>query len=312
MSVDEGKLQVAAGEGPRDPEELDGGAPELGAEISPRTRVGPVHLTVSDLERSLAYYRESIGLAVLERDGSCGRLGTNGSELLVLVEEPGARSAHGYTGLYHFALLVPERRDLARWIAHAIRERVPLVGASDHFVSEALYLSDPDGHGIEIYWDRPREVWEGKVAARMTTFPLDVQSILGELDDPGSEQFAGLPGGTVMGHVHLKVSGIAETVAFYRDVLGFGLMAQLGSQAAFLAAGGYHHHLGTNAWESAGAPAPPPGSAALRHATLVLPDAEEQERLLGPLQRAGHPVEEREDGVFARDPAGNELLLSVE
>jgi catechol 2,3-dioxygenase len=312
MSADEGKLQVAADEGPRDPEELDGAAAGVGAEISPRTRMGPVHLTVSELERSLAYYGGSIGLTVLERGGSRARLGANGNELVVLVEEPGARPAYGYTGLYHFALLLPERRDLGRWIAHAIRERVPLVGASDHFVSEALYLSDPDGHGIEIYWDRPREVWEGKVAARMTTFPLDVQSILGELDDPASEPFAGLPGGTVMGHVHLKVSGIAETVAFYRDVLGFGLMAQLGSQAAFLAAGGYHHHLGANTWESAGASAPPPGSAALRHATLVAPDAEERERLLGRLEHAGHPVGERESGVFARDPSGNELLLDAE
>src|SRR6185312_9800435 len=139
----------------------------------------------------------------------------------------------GYSGLYHFALLVPERTDLARWLAHAARDRVPLVGLSDHFVSEALYLSDPDGHGIEIYWDRPREVWEGQVAERMTTLALDVDSLLGELEDPRSEPFDGLPAGTVMGHIHLKVADIPSTREFYRDALGFGLMAQLGAQAAF-------------------------------------------------------------------------------
>ena len=132
--------------------------------------------------------------------------------------------------------------------------RIPLQGLSDHFVSEAIYLGDPDGHGIEIYADRPRERWEGSVAQRMTTLPLDVDDLFRELDDPATEPFDGLPAGTVMGHVHLRVAAIPETVAFYRDLLGFGLMAQLGNQAAFLSAGGYHHHLGANTWESAGAP----------------------------------------------------------
>src|SRR5690349_19975655 len=152
-------------------------------------------------------------------------------QLLVLIEEPGARPRTGHTGLYHFAMVVRRRSDLASWLAHAARDRVPLVGLSDHFVSEALYLSDPDGHGYEIYWDRPREVWEGQVAARMTTLPLDVDSLLSELDDPGSAPFDGLPAGTVMGHVHLKVAEIPDTVAVYRDGFGFGLMAQLGRQA---------------------------------------------------------------------------------
>ena len=242
--------------------------------------MGDVHLTVGDLERSVDYYREAIGLDVLATDDGRAALGAGGRELLVLVEEPGARPAYGYTGLYHFALLLPERADLARWLAHAGRDSVPLVGLSDHFVSEAIYLSDPDGHGIEIYWDRPREVWEGQVFERMTTLPLDVGSLMGELADPEPEPFEQLPDGTVMGHVHLKVASIADTVAFYRDVLGFDLMAQLGEQAAFLAAGGYHHHIGANTWESAGAPPPPEGSAALRHVTIVLPDAAERDRVL--------------------------------
>ena len=206
--------------------------------LAPSTTVGPVHLTVSDLDRSLRYYREAIGLEALERTAGRASLGAGGRELLVLTEAPGARPVQGATGLYHFALLVPERVDLARWLAHAARDRVRLAGLSEHFVSEALYLSDPDGHGIEIYRDRPRDVWEGQVGSRLTTAPLDVDDLLGELDDPAAEPFDGLAAGTRMGHVHLKVASIPDALRFYRDALGFGLMAQLGGQAAFLSAGG--------------------------------------------------------------------------
>jgi catechol 2,3-dioxygenase len=200
--------------------------------ISPQTVPGTVHVTVSDLSRSVDYYREAVGLELLEQGGSRAGLGTGGRELLVLLEEPGARSSRGYTGLFHFALLVPERDQLAAWLAHAARDEVPLVGLSDHEVSEALYLADPDGHGIEIYRDRPRETWEGHVGELLTTGPLDVEDLLGELDDPASCPFDGLPPGTVMGHVHLKVADLPSNIAFYRDVLGFDLTAQLGTQAA--------------------------------------------------------------------------------
>src|SRR5205823_1881931 len=149
-------------------------------------------------------------------------------ELIRFVEEPGAIPADGFTGLYHVALLLPDRPSLARWLAHGARDRVGLEGVSDHSVSEAIYLRDPDRHGIEIYADRPRAQWEGRVGQRMTTLPLDVEDLLGELDDPQTEPFAGLPEGTTVGHVHLRVSDVASTVEFYRDVLGFDLMAQLG------------------------------------------------------------------------------------
>jgi catechol 2,3-dioxygenase len=306
----EGELR--AGEGPRDPEELEATATASPAELSPLTRLGPVHLTVSDLERSLSFYRSAVGLEPVDRSGATLSLGRDGSTLLVLAEEPGARPAHGYTGLYHFALLVPVRADLARWLAHAARDRVPLQGLSDHYVSEAIYLADPDGHGIEIYSDRPREHWQGRVAERMTTLPLDVDGLLGELADPAAESFDGLPAGTVIGHVHLKVADIPSTIAFYRDLLGFSLMAQLGGQAAFLAAGGYHHHLGANTWESAGAPPAPPGTASLRHATIVLASSEERERPAECVRAAGHAVEETDAGPVVADPSGNCVLLAVE
>jgi catechol 2,3-dioxygenase len=296
---------------PRDPEELEARGAPAAAEISPAAVPGPVRVTVSDLGRSLDYYSSAVGLSLLARDRGRASLGTGARELLELRELRGARPADGHTGLYHFALLVPGRADLARWLAHAARERVRLVGLSDHFVSEAIYLSDPDGHGIEIYWDRPREVWEGRVATRMTTLPLDVDDLLGELEHAASEPFSGLPANTVMGHVHLKVASIPETVGFYRDVLGLSLMAALGAQAAFLSAGGYHHHVGANTWESSGATPPPPDSAALVSATLMLPDARERDVVLERVERAGLAPERAVEGTLVRDPSGNALVLAV-
>jgi catechol 2,3-dioxygenase len=295
----------------RDPEELEATGAPVDAEISPQAMMGPVELTVSDLKRSLAYYASVVGLETLGRENGRASLGTAERELLVLVERPGARPADGHTGLYHFALLVPERADLARWLAHAARDRVELTGLSDHYVSEAIYLRDPDHHGIEIYADRPREVWEGEVADRMTTLPLNVQNLMGELPDAEAAAFDGLAAGTVMGHVHLRVAAIDDTVSFYRDVLGMGLMASLGPYAAFLSAGGYHHHLGANTWESAGASPAPAGSATLSHFSVLLPDQAELERVLERLRAAGVPVEDHGDGSLVRDPSQNAVLLRV-
>jgi catechol 2,3-dioxygenase len=302
---------VPADTGPRDPEELEAaGAPAPGA-IAPGTAMGPVELTVADLARSRDYYEQAIGLTVIEQVGARAMLGAGDRALLVLVEEPGARPADGYTGLYHFALLVPERRDLAAWLAHAARERVALTGLSDHFVSEALYLRDPDGHGIEIYRDRPREHWAGQVAERMTTIPLDVDDLMAELDGDGAGPSPRLPAGTTMGHVHLRVSDVPAAVAFYRDALGFALMAQLGGQAAFLAAGGYHHHVGLNTWESAGAGPPPAGMAALRRATIVLPGEAERARVIERLSQSGHAVTQDGPDPVVTDPSGNALALAT-
>jgi catechol 2,3-dioxygenase len=271
--------------------------------------MGPVELTVADLDRSLDYYGRAIGLGVREQGSGRASLGSDGNELLVLNEVPGALPAPQSTGLFHFALLVPERRALASWLAHAIREQVPLTGVSDHFVSEALYLRDPDAHGIEIYADRPRELWEGEVG-RMTTEPLDLENLLGELEDPEHATFEGIPDGTVMGHVHLQVSDLDDTVGFYRDVLGFDLMTTYGGQAAFLAAGGYHHHVGANTWNSAGASSAPEGSASLRRATVLLPSDEARDEVVRRVVETGQEPEATPEGPVVRDPSGNRLLLA--
>ena len=285
-------------------------------EIAPETRMGAVELTVADLDRTLDYWQREIGLRVLERSDGRASLGTGaglgaGAEVLRFVEEPGAKPDNGHTGLYHVALLVPDRASLARWLAHASRDRVQLTGLSDHAVSEAIYLRDPDHHGIEIYADRPRELWEGRVSELLTTFPLDVEDLLGELDDPATEPFDGLPDGTIVGHTHLRVSDVPGTIAFYRDVLGIPLTAALRDMAAFHGAGGYHHHIGANIWESAGAQPAPPGTATLRHATILLPDAAERDRVVARVADAGQEPEQRDDGVLVRDPSGNALLLAT-
>lgn len=279
-------------------------------EIAPETRMGAVELTVADLDRTLDYWQDEIGLRVLERGDGRASLGTD-TAVLRFVEEPGARPDTGYTGLYHVALLVPDRPSLARWLAHAARDKVGLTGLSDHAVSEAIYLRDPDHHGIEIYADRPRELWDGKVNELMTTMPLDVENLLGELQDPAAEAFDGLPDGTVVGHTHLRVAEVDPTIAFYRDVLGFPLMAEFQAMAAFLSAGGYHHHVGANVWESAGAAPAPPGTATLQHAEILLPDRDELDRVVARVADAGQEPEPRDDGVLVRDPSGNGLLLAT-
>jgi catechol 2,3-dioxygenase len=260
--------------------------------------MGGVHLTVADLPRSLDYYGRAIGLAVLEESDGEATLGAGDAPLLHLTEVPGAPPADGHSGLFHFALLVPERIDLARWLAHASRDGVPLTGASDHFVSEALYLRDPDHHGIEIYADRSRDLWEGKVQ-RMGSWPLDLDDLL-QLQTAEEGVYTGLPEGTTMGHVHLRIADVDESIGFYRDLLGFDLMAQLGPEAAFLSAGGYHHHLGGNTWESRGMGQAPEGSATLQHYTILLPDG-----------AARDEAASRVGGTRVTDPSGNTLVLDV-
>jgi catechol 2,3-dioxygenase len=265
-------------------------------EISPDAHMGLVELSVSDLDRSLAYWQDAIGLRVLSRENGTAELGAD-APLLRFVEEPGARPADGFTGLFHVALLVPDRPSLGRFLAHAAREGIPLTGLSDHSVSEAIYLRDPDHHGIEVYADRPREQWEGRVGQVMTTLPLDTESLLAEA---GDADFGGLPDGTTVGHVHLCVRDVDETIGFYRDKLGLGLTAHLGDQAAFLSAGGYHHHLGGNTWETRGAEPAPEGTARLLRFSIVLRDEAEVER-----------VAEQIGGTEVRDPSGNRLVLEA-
>lgn len=278
--------------------------------IHPDTSMGAVHLTVRDLEGSLGFYQQRLGLTVRDRQPGTVRLGVGEADLVVLHGRPDAPRLRGTTGLYHFAILLPSRGELARMLAHFLATRMHLQGAADHLVSEALYLTDPEGNGIEVYRDRPREQWpleDGGV--RMATDPLDLDDLLGE--GASAPPWPGLPAGSRIGHVHLRVSRLDEAARFYSDVLGFGRTARLGDSALFLSAGGYHHHLGLNTWAGEGAPPPPPGAAGLDHFEVALPDQAERQRVVARARAAGAAVEDTEEGPSLRDPSSNRLVLSV-
>ena len=243
--------------------------------FSPTLRLGAVHLQVSHLERSSAWYRQVLGLAELAREGDTVHLGASGaSEPLVVLEyragttpvRPGSR-----LGLYHFAILLPDRPALGRFVRH-LADRGIRAGAADHLVSEALYLQDPDGLGIEVYCDRPRVEWQQQGRElQMATDPLDFAAVVASAQ---GALWTGMPVGTVMGHLHLHVGDLARASDFYSEALGFDRMVWRYPGALFLGAGGYHHHLGTNTW-APGAPTPTALDAKLLEWTIVTPDAAE-------------------------------------
>lgn len=281
--------------------------------IHPDTHLGPVYLTVRNLERSLGFYVDVIGFKLLQQVENTVWLGTDQDiPLLVLTGQPDAPSKPPRTtGLYHFAILVPTRLDLARSLRHLIETRYPLQGASDHLVSEALYLADPDGNGIEIYADRPRAEWPRRNGQlQMATEPLDLDSLIAELA-PGDTSWAGLPEQTQIGHVHLHVADLDEVETFYGEVLGFDIMSRYGPSALFVSAGGYHHHIGLNTWAGRGAPPPPPDAVGLRSFTIILPDEAARRRLLAHLQDAGVSFSEEGAVTVLRDPSNNGIQLVV-
>ena len=280
-------------------------APSTSSAIDPRTTVGAVSLTVSDLERSRQFYERVIGLAPAG-DGSLG--GPDRAFLELHGDSAAPPLNRRATGLFHFAILVPSRAELARSLRRIAEARWPLDGASDHLVSEALYLSDPDGNGIEIYRDRPRDEWphrDGQL--EMATIPLDLDSLLIEASDTPPT----VPAGTTVGHVHLQVSDLGEVERFYSGALGFDVTVRGYPGALFVSAGGYHHHVGLNTWHSAGASPPPPGSVGLRNFEVVLPEQQAFERTLERVRAAGIGAEAAEGGTLVRDPSGNGVLLTV-
>ena len=279
--------------------------------IHPATSMGTVRLTVSDVDRSREFYERAIGLRPSELEDGGVHLGAEGGPPLVELHAdasaaPLDRSA---PGLFHLAILLPTRVDLALALARLANARVALDGASDHLVSEALYLSDPDGNGIEIYRDRPREDWrvrDGEL--QMATLPLDLDSLLNELGDR-SELAPRVPADTRIGHVHLQVSDLEQAERFYSGVLGFDVTVRGYPGALFVSAGGYHHHLGLNTWHSAGSPPAVRGAIGLRSFEIVLPTREELDRVLGRVRAAGIEVAGGTERSLIRDPFGNGILL---
>jgi len=281
--------------------------------LHPETHIGSLHLVVPNLARALVFYQDSLGFSLLERHEESAILGpAGGRPLLTLTARPDARPRPTRTaGLYHFAILLPSRADLARSLQRLAEKRYPLQGASDHGVSEALYLADPDGNGIEIYVDRPRDEWPRRNGdLQMVTEPLDVEDLLKTLT-PGEHLWEGLPAGTRIGHIHLQVGDLGRAQAFYQDTLGFDLVQRYGPSAAFLSAGGYHHHVGLNTWAGAGVPPAPADALGLVSYTIVFPDRAQLERAAERLRAAGVEYKERDAELVTRDPAGNGIVLAV-
>ncbi|HEY7835680.1 MAG TPA: VOC family protein [Ktedonobacterales bacterium] len=281
--------------------------------LDPATTLGPVHLRVRDLDRSIRFYTNILGFTLAAREGDTAALTTGGADTwLRLTALPDAQSRPPRaTGLYHIAILTPSRQALARSLRRLAEQDYSLTGVADHLVSEALYLDDPDGNGLEIYRDRPREDWprlNGQI--QMASDPLDLRALLAEgLDD--ERPWTGLDPATRVGHMHLRVSNLDDAARFYQDTLGFDLITRFGGSAAFLSVGGYHHHIGLNTWESRGGSPPPPNAVGLRAFDIVLPGEAGLAQVGERLRAAGAEGEARDGAIETRDPSGNGVRLRV-
>ena len=281
--------------------------------LPPDTSLGPVRLNAGDAGPLAAFYEQTVGLRPLGTSNGVAALGAEeGKPLVELVPTPDAPLRRpGTTGLFHLAILVPSRLELARALRRVSESGWRLTGASDHLVSEALYLRDPEGNGIEIYRDRDREEWRrvgGEI--EMDTLPLDLEGVLSELAGEDARPGA-MPPGTRIGHVHLNVADIPASEAFYRDALGFDVTVRSYPGALFVSAGGYHHHVGLNTWFGEGAPPPPPGARGLECFEVVLPRAADLEATERRLAGQGVETHRTDEGVLTADPSGNRMLLSA-
>ncbi len=273
--------------------------------------IGAVGLSVADLDRTAAYYRDVIGLKLIDRTDGVATLGAGGVVLLELTQARNLKpDDQRSAGLYHTAFLMPTRADLARWVLHIARRRDPIAGASDHGVSEAFYLDDPEGNGIEVYSDRPAQSWQwrdGLVA--MPTKPLDVEAIVAEVEGKETE-FAGVPEGMRIGHIHLRVGDLDSAENFYRGTIGLDLTRRR-QGAAFMSSGHYHHHVAGNIWHSAGAPARDPDRAGLAWFSMLAADSATFEAACKRLEAAGASAQSIANGIETQDPWGTRVRLQT-
>ncbi|MFS0645496.1 VOC family protein [Siminovitchia sp. 179-K 8D1 HS] len=274
--------------------------------------VGEIQLTVRDIERTAGFYQHILGLQLLNRTGSSASFTADEkSVMLTLAESKNAKPrAPGTAGLYHMAFLLPNRPYLADVLKHFIQIRLPLQGASDHHVSEAIYLADPEGNGIEIYADRPKEEWRWKNdQVFMTTTALDAENLMQEASAAG---WQGMPAAAVMGHIHLQVADLASSEHFYCNGLGFDKMLHYGSQALFISKHRYHHHIGLNTWNSIDAPPPEENSTGLKRYSILFPSKEEREKAARQLEKINASIFVKNDIIMTKDPSGIRIYLEVE
>ncbi len=283
----------------------------MGFHTKPTTFVGHVKIKVEQLERSLPFYKEILGFDILEQTASTAKLTTDGKTSILSLEQPeNVTPKQGRTtGLYHFAILLPEQSDLANIVVHLVNKGIRF-GSSDHLVSEALYLHDPDGNEVEIYIDRDPSKWNwnGDEVA-MAVDPLDFEKLLtfATPDQPWQK----MPAETVMGHIHLHVSELNKTEEFYVKGLGMDVVNRFGAQALFLSYGKYHHHVGVNTWNGVGAPAPSDNSVGLESFTLIFDNEETRKQAVTNLKQMGAEVVEKDYHFITFDPSGNAIELAV-
>jgi catechol 2,3-dioxygenase len=290
-------------------------AVDAGTRLDPGSSIGAVALTVSDLARSRAFYTRALGMSELgsTSEGTLALGAPEGSVLVELVEDSAARPRDPrQTGLFHLAVLVPSRADLARALVSVAAARWPLSGASDHLVSEALYLTDPDGNGIEIYRDRPRDQWRHAVNGEleMATLALDLDDLVSELGG-GLASAGPLAPRTRVGHVHLQVGEMANVEYFYTEVIGFDATVRSYPGALFISAGGYHHHVGLNTWNSRGGLTPEFGGVGLRWYEVRVGSEQSLAAVLARAWEAGVTILDAPGGALLTDPSGNQLLLTA-
>ena len=296
--------------------------PKTEFSIHPKTHIGHVSLTVADLDRQIEFYEKVIGLQVRDRNDQTASLGAGRQDLLRLTQVPGAGRRRGTTGLYHFAILLPDRRELARVIGRlfALRYRnYP----TDHIMTKTTYLDDLEGNGIELYTESPEDgMWSlanGEYVTRRADGslsdgrePLDVEALLKHLQE-GDRLDVPMPPETKVGHVHLHARDIAEAVDFYHGLIGFDVRGVAKAfRMAFVSAGGYHHHVGLNTWQGEGAPPPAPDSLGLRYFSVVLPNQAALDQVLERVRESGGWTEQTEAGLLLRDPSQNGLVLTAE
>ena len=281
----------------------------MSSQIHSDSQIGSVSLTIRNLAQSVDFYQR-LGMTLRKQGDGVAHLGTATTLLLVLHENKDARIVERTSGLYHFAILVPTRLELAQVLKNLAKKQIPIQGYSDHLVSEAIYLADPDGNGIEIYRDRPRKAWQyvdGKL--QIGTIPLDLQAILSELNkqDIGWDRFSP---DTQIGHMHLHVGDLAAAQTFYTVAIGFDLVANYGSAAAFVSAGGYHHHLGMNTWAGKNAPPSPADGVGLRWFEIQLPTQGALDEVQERLQETAVSINNHPKGLLIHDPSQNGILLT--
>jgi catechol 2,3-dioxygenase len=287
--------------------------------IHPATKVGPVSLTVANLDNQIVFYQQALGFKLHRREGGEAILGTGERELLHLVEQPGFKRYQGVTGLYHFAVLFPGRRELARAMARLFVLKYPNY-PTDHIMTKTTYLDDPEGNGIELYTESPEDgswsMTSGDFVTRRADGtlsngrePLDVKALFSYLKEDDKLDIP-IPEETRIGHVHLHVRNVDEAVDFYHGVIGFDVMGNARSmRAAFVSAGGYHHHVGLNTWQGEGAPPPPADAVGLRHFTVELPDQSALDEVIARVNEVGIPANRTEEGLLLYDPSQNGVML---